>query len=85
MEYKPTLKALMLPLGAGKSKSIATGFQSITNVKANKGVTAYIIPDKDMPDDSDSDLNVELIQPLSAIRDRLSEEDYIKYLKGELW
>ena len=30
-------------------------------------------------------LNVELIQPLSAIRDRLSEEDYVKYLKGELW
>ena len=83
MEYKPMLKALMLPLGVGKSKSI--GFQSITNVKANKGVTVYVIPDKAMPDDSDSDLNGELIQPLSAIRDRLSEEDYVKYLKGELW
>ena len=84
MEYKPTLKiALMLPLGAGKSKSIATGFQSITGVKANKGVMTCIIPDEDMPDDS-SDLNVELIQPLSAIRDRLSKKDYEKYLKGEL-
>lgn len=83
MEYKPTLKSLMLPFGFGKSKSI--GFQSITNVKTNKGVTVYVIPDKAMPDDSDSNLNVELIQPLSAIRDRLSEEDYVKYLKGELW
>lgn len=83
MDYKPTLKALMLPLGFGKSKSM--GFQSITNVKANKGVAVYVIPDKAMPDNSDSDLNVELIQPLSAIRDRLSEEDYVKYLKGELW
>ena len=82
MEYKPTLKALMLPLGVGKSKSM--GFQSITNVKANKGVTVYVIPDKAMPDNSDSDLNVELIQPLSAIKARLSKKDYEKYLKGEL-
>lgn len=81
MEYKPTLKALMLPLGFGKSKSI--GFQSITNVKANKGVTVYVIPDKAMPN-NDSNQDVELIQPLSAIKARLSKKDYEKYLKGEL-
>lgn len=78
MEYKPTLKTVLT--GAGKSKP--TGFQSITNVKANKGVTAYIIPDEAMPDDSN--LNVELIQPLSAIKARLSKKDYEKCLKGEL-
>ena len=81
MEYKPTLKALMLPLGVGKSKSI--GFQSITNAKANKGVTVYVIPDKAMPN-NDSNQDVELIQPLSAIKARLSKKDYEKYLKGEL-
>lgn len=85
MEYKPTLKIVLAGASECGPKSIATGFQSITNVKSNKGVTVYVIPDKAMPDDSDSDLNVELIQPLSAIRDRLSEEDYVKYLKGELW
>ena len=74
MEYKPTLKALMLPLGVGKSKSI---------VKSNKGVTVYVIPDKAMPN-NDSNQDVELIQPLSAIKARLSKKDYEKYLKGEL-
>lgn len=83
MEYKPTLKALMLPLGVGKSKSIATGFQSITNAKANKGVTTYVIPDKAMSN-NDSNQDVELIQPLSAIKARLSKKDYENYLKGEL-
>jgi len=78
MEYKPTLKNVL----TGASKCKPTGFQSITNVKSNKGVTAYVIPDEAMPDDSDS--NVELIQPLSAIKDRLSKKDYEKYLKGEL-
>ena len=79
MEYKPTLKIALI--GTGESKPI--GFQSITNVKSNKGVTAYVIPDEDMPND-DSNQDVELIQPLSAIKARLSKKDYEKYLKGEL-
>ena len=79
MEYKPTLKIALV--GTGKSKSI--GFQSITNVKSNKGVTTCVISDEVMPDNPDSDLNVELIQPLSAIKARLSKKDYEKYLKGE--
>lgn len=80
MKYKPTLKTVL----TGASNSKPTGFQSITNVKSNKGVTTCVIPDEAIPDNSDSDLNVELIQPLSAIKARLSKKDYEKYLKGEL-
>ena len=51
-----------------------------TNAKSNKGVTSYVIPDESS---NYPNLNAELIQPLSSIKNRLSKKDYEKYLKGE--
>ena len=50
------------------------GVSTITNDKSNKGVTTYVIGDEPMSDYPD--LNVELIQPLSSIKNRFSKKDY---------
>ena len=47
---------------------------TIANKKSNKGVTTYVIGDEPMSDYPD--LNVDLIQHLSSIKNRFSKKDY---------
>lgn len=50
----------------------------VTNTKSNKGVVTYVIPDQTETMSNYPNLNAELIQPLSTIKNRLSKEDYEK-------
>lgn len=62
---------------------ISGNITNITNSKSNKGVATYVIPDEPKPMSDYPNLNVEILQPLSSIRNRFSKKDYENYLKGE--